>query len=205
MKLELFAEAMRSFFRGYRPPRWSETYDFSGNPHLGGYWREPGIQFVSGFAEVSGHARDSVRFAGGGFKGAPSFYQELRLRKPDWCQGGGNFFESIPSGGRRFTCSNISWHDWSDEDCLRILKNIYAVAEPGTKLLIVDAVIGAGNEHEFGQNPSIFKLPGPYARKEKERTHAEWKELLHTAGVSINRRRSHTIVRSRGGSGVPIK
>jgi hypothetical protein len=41
-------------------------YDFCFLPHLGGYWREPGIQFVSGFAEVSGHARDSVRFAGGG-------------------------------------------------------------------------------------------------------------------------------------------
>jgi len=49
-------------------------------------------------------------------------------------------------------------HDWSDEDCLRILKNIYAVAEPGTKLLIVDAVIGARNEHEFAKTLDIQML-----------------------------------------------
>ena len=48
----------------------------------------------------------------------------------------GNFFESIPNGADAHLLKN-TLHDWSDEDCLRILKNIYAAAEPRTKLLVV--------------------------------------------------------------------
>jgi hypothetical protein len=56
----------------------------------------------------------------------------------------------IPGGAGAYLLKHIL-HDRSDEDCLRILKNIYAVAEPGTKLPVVDAVVGARNEHEFAK------------------------------------------------------
>jgi O-methyltransferase domain len=58
------------------------------------------------------------------------------------------------------------------------------IAEPGTKLLIVDTVIGARNEHEFAKILDMQMLvhcPG------KERTQTEWKELLHAAGFQLTR------------------
>jgi O-methyltransferase domain len=82
-------------------------------------------------------------------EGAPNFIKSYGLEsRIDFRSG--NFFESIPSGADAYLLKHIL-HDWSDEDCLRILKKIYAVAEPGTKLLIVDTVIGARNEHELGK------------------------------------------------------
>ena len=97
---------------------------------------------------------------------------------------GGDFFESIPNGADAYLLKHIL-HDWSDEDCLRILKNIYAVAEPGTKLLIVDAVIGARNEHEFAKTLDMQMLV--LTHEGKERTHAEWKELLHSSAAAARR------------------
>jgi hypothetical protein len=115
-------------------------------------------------------------------KGAPSFIKSYGLENRIDIRGG-NFFESIPSGADAYLLKNIL-HDWSDEDCLRILQNIYEVAEPGTKLLVVDAVIGARNEHQFAKTLDIQMLVHLHG---KERTHAEWKALLHAAGFQLNR------------------
>jgi hypothetical protein len=51
-------------------------------------------------------------------------------------------------------------------------------------LLIVDAVIGARNEHEFAKILDIQMLVHLHG---KERTKAEWKELLHAAGFQLTR------------------
>jgi hypothetical protein len=114
-------------------------------------------------------------------KCAPSFIKSYGLESR--IERSGNFFESIPSGAEAYLLKHIL-HDWSDEDCLRILKNIYAVAEPGTKLLVVDAVIGARNEHEFAKILDIQMLVHWHG---KERTHSEWKELLNAAGFQVTR------------------
>jgi O-methyltransferase domain len=49
-------------------------------------------------------------------------------------------------------------------------------------LLVVDAVIGARNEHEFAK---IFDIQMLVNLHGKERTQAEWKELLHAAGFQL--------------------
>src|SRR5260221_113481 len=113
-------------------------------------------------------------------EGAPSLIKSYGLESRIDVKSG-NFFESIPSGADAYLLKH-TLHNWSDEDCLHILKNIYAVAEPGTKLLIVDAVIGARNEHDFAKILDIQML---VHLRGKERTQAEWKELLHAAGFRL--------------------
>ncbi len=142
---------------------------------------KPGIRFVSGFAEVSGHAGilfDLPAVVKGTSSLSKSYGLESRIDVRS-----GNFFESIPSGADAYLLKHIL-HNWSDEDCLPILKNIYAVAEPGTKLLVVDPVIGARNEHEFAKILDIQML---VHFRGKERTQAEWKELLHATGFELTR------------------
>ncbi|XP_065860022.1 cathecol O-methyltransferase 1-like [Euphorbia lathyris] len=52
---------------------------------------------------------------------------------------GGDMFESVPKGDAIF----MKWilHDWSDEHCLRVLKNCYESVPDDGKVIVVDAVL----------------------------------------------------------------
>ncbi|KAI6697384.1 hypothetical protein NL676_017503 [Syzygium grande] len=101
---------------------------------------------------------------------------------------GGSMFEAIPMADAVF----LKWvlQDWRDEDCVKILKNCRkAIAssnqKPG-KLVIVDLVL----LDRDGDSNSLFDDIGVtfdlimMARQSggKERTEAEWKELLQQGG-----------------------
>jgi hypothetical protein len=179
-ELELFAEAMRSFSVAAGAAV-TETYDFSGIRTLADIGGSQGFNLslvLQKYPDMRGILFDLPTVV----KGAPSFIKSYGLESRIDIRSG-NFFESIPSGADAYLLKHIL-HDWSDEDCMRILNNIYAVAEPGTKLLVVDAVIGARNEHEFAKILDIQMLVHLLG---KERTHAEWKELLHVAGFEVTR------------------
>ncbi|KAJ0967128.1 hypothetical protein J5N97_024045 [Dioscorea zingiberensis] len=52
---------------------------------------------------------------------------------------GGNMFESVPSGDAIF----MKWilHDWSDENCVKILKNCWKALPDSGKMIIVEVVV----------------------------------------------------------------
>jgi hypothetical protein len=180
-ELELFADAMRSFSVATGAAV-AETYDFSGIRTLGDIGGSQGF-FLSLVLQKYRDMRGILFDLPAVVKGASSFIKSYGLESRIDVRGG-NFFESIPGGADAYLLKHIL-HDWNDEDCLRILKNIYAVTEPGTKLLVVDAVIGARNEHEFGKILDIQMLV--LTHEGKERTQAEWKELLYAAGFQLTR------------------
>jgi hypothetical protein len=179
-ELELFAEAMRSF-SVTTGTAMAETFDFSDIRTLADIGGSQGFVLslvLRKYRDMRGILFDLPAVV----KGAPSFIKSYGLESRIEVRSG-DFFESIPNGADAYLLKHIL-HDWSDEDCLRILTNIYAVAEPGTKLLVVDAVIGARNEHEFAKILDIQML---VHLRGKERTRAEWKELLHAAGFQLTR------------------
>jgi O-methyltransferase domain len=179
-EVELFAEAMRSFSVATGAAL-AETYDFSGIRTLADIGGSQGFVLslvLPKYRDMRGILFDLPAVV----QGAPSFIKSYGLESRIDVRSG-NFFESIPSGADAYLLKQIL-HDWSDEDCLRILKNIYAAAEPNTKLLVVDAVIGARNEHEFAKILDIQMLVHLHG---KERTQAEWKELLYAAGFQLTR------------------
>jgi hypothetical protein len=177
-EVELFAEAMRSFSVATGAAL-AETYDFSGIRTLADIGGSQGFVLslvLPKYPDMRGILFDLPAVV----EGAPSLIKSYGLESRIDVKSG-NFFESIPSGADAYLLKH-TLHNWSDEDCLHILKNIYAVAEPGTKLLIVDAVIGARNEHDFAKILDIQML---VHLRGKERTQAEWKELLHAAGFRL--------------------
>lgn len=102
----------------------------------------------------------------------------------------GSFFEKVPShpaGGApeqtAYVMSHIL-HDWSDEECLRILKNVRAAARPGATLLVFDAVIPPGNGPDFGKLLDLNMLVLITGR---ERTAEEFHGLLGRAGFGVKR------------------
>jgi O-methyltransferase domain len=179
-ELELFAEAMRSFSAATGTAV-AETYDFSGIHTLADIGGSQGL-ILSLVLQKYPNMRGILFDLPAVVKGAPSFIKSYGVESRIDVMGG-DFFQSIPNGADAYLLKHIL-HDWSDEYCLRILKNIYAVTKPGTKLLVVDAVIGARNEHEFAKILDIQMLA---LLNGKERTQAEWKELLNAAGFQLTR------------------
>jgi hypothetical protein len=95
---------------------------------------------------------------------------------------GGNFFESVPEGADAYLLKHVL-HDWSDENCVRILKNIYAAAKPATKLLLVEFILNDSDEPQFAKVSDLEMLViSPYGR---ERTGVEWQNLLKAGGFQL--------------------
>ncbi len=95
----------------------------------------------------------------------------------------GSFFDSVPGGGDAYVLKNIM-HDWPDEKAVRILRNVRAAAGRRATVLLVELVI-PNHERDF---------PGKWADLEmllnlasRERTAAEYRELLSQAGFRMTR------------------
>ncbi|XVF60491.1 hypothetical protein PTKIN_Ptkin08bG0051500 [Pterospermum kingtungense] len=94
---------------------------------------------------------------------------------------GGDMFESIPNADAAF----LKWilHDWSDKDCIRILKNCRkAIPEKTGKLIIVDIVLQPDGNSRFDDIGLSFDLQMLVALGGRERTELEWKKLLEEGG-----------------------
>jgi SAM-dependent methyltransferase len=97
---------------------------------------------------------------------------------------GGTFFESVPPGGDLYILS-VVLHDWPDDRAREILSNCRRVLEPGGRLLIIDRVIPPGNEPWAGKFMDLRMMLEHVGGR--ERTEAEWRELLASAGFRPGR------------------
>lgn len=95
----------------------------------------------------------------------------------------GDFFTSVPAGADAYMMKHIL-HDWSDELCQKILKNIRAAIPATGKLLLVESVIPPGNDPHPGKWIDLEMLVDPGG---KERTAEEWAALLASGGFRLNR------------------
>jgi hypothetical protein len=96
----------------------------------------------------------------------------------------GDFFESVPVGGDAYLMKHII-HDWDDERATQILRNCHHAMQPGGKVLIVDAVIPPGNRAHFGKLLDLEMLV--LTPRGRERTQAEFRELLKRSGFRLRR------------------
>ncbi|REC59706.1 SAM-dependent methyltransferase [Chryseobacterium pennae] len=97
----------------------------------------------------------------------------------------GSFFEKVPEGADLYTMKWII-HDWSDDECVQILKVCYEAMPKGAKLLIIDAVIpdDSLNQPHIAKLLDIVMLACLTGR---ERTLSEFKVLLEKSGLQFNR------------------
>ena len=95
----------------------------------------------------------------------------------------GDFFTSVPAGADAYIMKHIL-HDWNDELCQKILRNIRAVIPATGRLLLVESVIPPGNDPHPGKWIDLEMLVNPGG---KERTAEEWAALLASGGFRLNR------------------
>jgi hypothetical protein len=94
---------------------------------------------------------------------------------------GGSFFESVPKGGDVYLIKHIL-HDWSDDECVKILQNVREAMLPDGRVVVVEMPI------ESGGPPSpapLLDLNMLVMLTGKERTTAEYGELFARAGLKL--------------------
>jgi hypothetical protein len=94
-----------------------------------------------------------------------------------------DFFKEIPAGSEVYLMSNIL-HDWTDDQCRKILTNCHRAMESNSRLLVVEMIVPPGNE------PSIAKLLDlemMVTTGGRERREDEFKNLLESTGFKLTR------------------
>lgn len=94
----------------------------------------------------------------------------------------GSFFESAPTGDTYV----LKWiiHDWDDQRSAAILKNCRSAMAANGRILLVEAVIQPGRATSFSKYMDLNMLVMTGGR---ERTEAEYRALLDSAGLRLTR------------------
>ncbi|MFD2415221.1 methyltransferase [Amycolatopsis pigmentata] len=94
----------------------------------------------------------------------------------------GDFFAEVP----RADIYLLSWilHDWIDEEALKILRTVAAAAPAGSRLLVVEQVMPAGDEPHPAKEMDLAMVCLVGGR---ERTESEFRALLGDAGFVVER------------------
>ncbi|XP_022849831.1 trans-resveratrol di-O-methyltransferase-like [Olea europaea var. sylvestris] len=99
---------------------------------------------------------------------------------------GGNMFETIPRADALLLKCIL--HDWSDEDCVKILKKCREAIpckENGGKVIIIDIIVGNKKEDHKGIETQLFyDMSMMVWANGRERTEKEWAKLFFDAGFT---------------------
>jgi hypothetical protein len=115
--------------------------------------------------------------------GAPPLLE--RAGVADRCEVvGGDFFITVPASYEAYLLSRVI-HDWDDERAIAILSRCQQAMQPRGKVLLVERVIISGRA------PQVLVLESDVQMlvlaRGKERTDAEYRELLNASGFEVTR------------------
>jgi hypothetical protein len=111
---------------------------------------------------------------------APAFLESCGVK--DRCDvRTGSAFDSVPSGGDVYVMSRIL-HDWADEKAFQLLRNCRKAIPDEGLLLLREGVLGEGAPPPARAQLDLIMMAVAGGR---ERTEAEWRELLHRAGFAL--------------------
>ncbi|MDB5719357.1 MAG: tcmN [Sphingomonas bacterium] len=100
---------------------------------------------------------------------------------------GGSFFDGVPSGPDCYILKSIL-HDWDDDQCRTILRNIVAASKPGGTVIVIEQVLPEIAEddpvHHSAFRTDLTMLLGTGGL---ERTEAEFRALMKACGLTLRR------------------
>lgn len=98
----------------------------------------------------------------------------------------GDFFERVPADGDLYLLVCVL-HDWSDDDCDRILQSCRTASRPGTKLLVCDRVLESDPSHGDPMDYLVdVQMMAMYGTG-RERTEGEFRRVLERNGYELER------------------
>jgi hypothetical protein len=90
----------------------------------------------------------------------------------------GDMFQEVPSSDAYIM--KMILHDWSDDECVKILSNIQRASPSGARVLVVEHVIPGPDVPHFSK---LFDIHMMCALTGRERTEKEYAELMSRAGL----------------------
>jgi hypothetical protein len=98
---------------------------------------------------------------------------------------GGDFLTSAPEGGDLYLLKSIL-HDWPDDKCEEIVRNVHRAAAPGSRLLVIEMLLPEGPAGTPSPVPlmdmnMLVMLGG------RERTASEYGAMLARCGYDVER------------------
>jgi hypothetical protein len=96
----------------------------------------------------------------------------------------GSFLESVPPGADAYVIKHVL-HDWSDDRVLAILTNIRRAMAPASRLLVIEGLIGenpVSGARFFMEWQDLLQM---VVTEGRERTRAEFTDLLARAGLRL--------------------
>ena len=93
----------------------------------------------------------------------------------------GSFFDAVPAGGDTYLLKTIL-HDWDDEHALRILRAIHRSMAPGSRLLVLEALLPPGDEFHPGK---LIDLHSLVLVRGEERDRDQLARLVTSGGFEV--------------------
>ncbi|MBC7930967.1 MAG: methyltransferase [Rubrivivax sp.] len=176
---EIFNRAMTDMSAGIAPAI-VEAYDFSGTEKLADIAGGHGYllaRILKANPETTGVLFDVAPVIAGAGELLEREGVAARVEKV-----AGDFFARVPCADAYIMKHII--HDWDDERCITILKNIRAAMKRDAKVLIVEAVVPEGDGPHYSKLLDLEMLVSPGGA---ERTAQEYAALLSSAGLRLTR------------------
>jgi len=96
----------------------------------------------------------------------------------------GSFFEGVPQGANGYIMKHIL-HDWSDQQCVQILRHCRDNMTDNGKVLVVEQLVTDGPESTFAKLLDLEMLV--MTTGGRERTATEFGSILEQAGLTMTR------------------
>jgi hypothetical protein len=96
----------------------------------------------------------------------------------------GDFFGAVPGGHDLYTLFAIV-HDWGDDRCTTILRNIRQAMPSGARVLVTEMPVPEGPAPSFAKVMDLEMLI--LTGSGRERTRSEYRALFERAGFAVNR------------------
>jgi SAM-dependent methyltransferase len=96
---------------------------------------------------------------------------------------GGDFFTAVPRDGDLYLLKSVL-HNWDDEAAARLLRCCHRAMRPHARLLVAERVVPADNAPSEAK---LFDINMLVVLGGRERTEAEYRELLERSGFALSR------------------
>jgi ubiquinone/menaquinone biosynthesis C-methylase UbiE len=168
-------------YHGEEPAAIVEAYDFSGSGTV--------VDVGGGSGNLLGTILTANPSLRGVLLDLPQVLSDARHKLEatgvaDRCEFvGRDFLQGVTEGGDVYIVSHCI-HNWDEVSCVQILANCRRAMAPRGRLLIVEAVIRAGDEPDPAKILDLAMLLVPGGQ---ERTEREYRDLLKKAGFRLTR------------------
>jgi len=95
---------------------------------------------------------------------------------------GGDFFASVPAADLYLL--KMILHDWNDEECIAILRNIRRAMKPGARIAVIDCLLPEIPRPHYANAMDIVMMVWTTG---KERRLSEFEALFAAAGLALDR------------------